>query len=57
MAKQILIPLPDVDFDVTEVAVPWHMLRAAGHELVFATERGDMTVNAGDVVHLRAVEE
>lgn len=25
--------------------------------LVVATERGDMTVNAGDVVHLRAVEE
>lgn len=34
------MPLPDRDFDVTEVAVPWHVLRRAGHEVVFATERG-----------------
>ncbi len=53
MAKQILIPLPDVDFDVTEVAVPWHLLRAAGHELVFATERGDTP--AADPLLLRGV--
>ncbi|MGP3999405.1 type 1 glutamine amidotransferase domain-containing protein [Streptomyces sp. 8N706] len=38
---RILIPLPDRDFDVTEVAVPWWLLRDAGHEVVFATERGD----------------
>jgi putative intracellular protease/amidase len=38
---RVLCPLPDVDFDTTEVAVPWHVLRRAGHELVFATERGD----------------
>jgi putative intracellular protease/amidase len=36
----ILIPLPDQDFDVTEVAVPWRLLTDAGHEVVFATERG-----------------
>jgi putative intracellular protease/amidase len=35
---RVLIPLPDRDFDVTEVAVPWQLLRAAGHEVVFATE-------------------
>src|SRR4051812_20239963 len=35
---RILVPLPDHDFDVTEVAVPWKLLRDAGHELVFATE-------------------
>ncbi|MBW2415713.1 MAG: DJ-1/PfpI family protein [Deltaproteobacteria bacterium] len=35
---RVLIPLPDRDFDVTEVAVPWRMLRDAGHEVVFATE-------------------
>jgi putative intracellular protease/amidase len=35
----VLIPLPDHDFDVTEVAVPWRVLRDAGHEVVFATER------------------
>ena len=41
------MPLPDRDFDVTEVAVPWYMLRAAGHEVVFATERAG-SVPAGD---------
>jgi putative intracellular protease/amidase len=35
---RVLIPLPDRDFDITEVAVPWQLLRAAGHEVVFATE-------------------
>jgi len=40
MRKRILVPLPDRDFDPTEVAVPWRLLRDAGHELVFATERG-----------------
>jgi len=39
MAK-ILFPLPDRDFDVTEVAVPWKLLREAGHDVVFATEAG-----------------
>src|SRR5438067_12080332 len=39
MAK-ILFPLPDRDFDVTEVAVPWRLLRDAGHAPVFATETG-----------------
>src|ERR1022692_1114858 len=33
------MPLPDHDFDVTEVAVPWHVLTAAGHRVTFATER------------------
>lgn len=37
---RVLIPLPDRDFDVTEVAVPWKLLRDAGHDVVFATERG-----------------
>ena len=37
---RILVPLPDTDFDVTEVAAPWHVLTAAGHEVVFATEHG-----------------
>ncbi|MGE0711706.1 MAG: type 1 glutamine amidotransferase domain-containing protein [Planctomycetota bacterium] len=40
MGKKVLVPLPDHDFDVTEVAVPWRLLRDAGHELVFATEAG-----------------
>jgi putative intracellular protease/amidase len=37
---RILCPLPDRDFDTTEVAVPWHVLQRAGHEVVFAVERG-----------------
>jgi putative intracellular protease/amidase len=35
---EILMPLPDRDFDVTEVAVPWKLLTEAGHRVVFATE-------------------
>jgi putative intracellular protease/amidase len=37
---RVWMPLPDRDFDTTEVAVPWRVLRDAGHEVVFATERG-----------------
>jgi putative intracellular protease/amidase len=37
---RVLVPLPDRDFDTTEVAVPWQALRAAGHDIVFATEQG-----------------
>lgn len=36
----VLVPLPDRDFDVTEVAVPWKVLTEAGHKVVFATEDG-----------------
>lgn len=32
--------MPDRDFDVTEVAVPWRLLTRAGHVVRFATERG-----------------
>ncbi|RDI68363.1 type 1 glutamine amidotransferase domain-containing protein [Nocardia pseudobrasiliensis] len=35
---KVLLPVPDTDFDVTEVAVPWHVLTAAGHRVVFAAE-------------------
>jgi putative intracellular protease/amidase len=37
---RVLIPLPDRDFDVTEVATPWHRLVERGVEVVFATEAG-----------------
>ena len=37
---KVLIPLPDTDFDTTEVAVPWRLLTEAGHDVVFATEHG-----------------
>lgn len=36
----VLIPLPDHDFDVTEVAVPWRLLTRVGHVVRFATEHG-----------------
>ncbi len=37
---RIFVPLPDRDFDVTEVSVPWKLWTEAGHEVVFATETG-----------------
>jgi putative intracellular protease/amidase len=37
---RVLVPVPDRDFDVTEVAVPWKLLTTAGHQVVFATEHG-----------------
>ncbi len=36
----VLIPLPAFDFDPTEAAVPWSVLVARGHEVVFATPHG-----------------
>ena len=44
---RVLMPLPDRDFDVTEVAVPWRILRDAGHQVVIATERPG-TIPAAD---------
>lgn len=37
---RVLVPLPDNDFDITEVSVPWKLITRAGHEVVFATEAG-----------------
>lgn len=37
---RVLVPLPDVDFDPTEVSVPWKVLTRAGHDVIFATETG-----------------
>jgi putative intracellular protease/amidase len=37
---RVLVPLPDTDFDTTEVAVPWRVLTDFAHEVVFATECG-----------------
>jgi putative intracellular protease/amidase len=36
----LIIPLPNRDFDPTEVAVPWKILRGAGYKVTFATEDG-----------------
>lgn len=37
MPKKVLIPLPRQDFDPTECAVPWKVLKQAGIDVVFAT--------------------
>lgn len=36
----ILMPLPHQDFDPTEAAVTWRIIRDAGHRVVFATADG-----------------
>jgi len=36
----VLIPIPDLDFDPTEVAASWRVLTRNGHRVVFATESG-----------------
>lgn len=38
---RILIPLPNNDFDLTEVAVPWKLFSQKQYEIVFATENGN----------------
>jgi putative intracellular protease/amidase len=43
---RVVMPLPDRDFDVTEVAVPWWVLTTAGHEVVFASERAGASLAA-----------
>jgi putative intracellular protease/amidase len=39
--KKILIPLPDHDFDLTEVAVPCKLLSQKKFSIIFATENGN----------------
>ncbi len=51
---RIWIPLPDADFDATEVAAPWKVLTRAGHEVTFVTEFG-RTPAAADPLLLTGV--
>ena len=37
---RVLIPLPSADFDPTEAAVSWKILRERGHRIAFATPDG-----------------
>jgi putative intracellular protease/amidase len=37
---KVLIPIPSRDFDPTEVAVSWNVLRRLGHSVAFATPDG-----------------
>ena len=39
--KKVLIPLPDNDFDLTEVAVPWKLFTQQHYQISFATENGN----------------
>jgi putative intracellular protease/amidase len=52
----VLIPIPDRDFDPTEVAVSWQVLRANGHRVVFATESGAPGVADGIMVSGRGLD-
>ncbi|HXA47813.1 MAG TPA: type 1 glutamine amidotransferase domain-containing protein, partial [Burkholderiaceae bacterium] len=36
----VIIPIPNQDFDPSEVALPWQIIRAAGHAVEFATPDG-----------------
>jgi putative intracellular protease/amidase len=45
----VLVPIPDRDFDPTEVAVSWRVLTRDGHRVVFATESGTAGV-ADDIM-------
>ncbi len=38
----VLLPIPALDFDPTEVAVTWQTLAGAGHTVVFATPSGEV---------------
>lgn len=36
----VIVPLPSRDFDPTEAALSWKIIRSAGHDVVFATPDG-----------------
>ncbi len=38
--KKVLIPIPSTDFDPTETAIPWKILKKSGFEVHFATPEG-----------------
>ena len=42
MAKRVIIPLPDRDFDTTEVSIPWKHFVEAGLDVTYSTETGKM---------------
>ena len=45
----VLIPIPDTDFDPTEVAVSWQVLTRHGHTVVFSTQSG-ASAHADDIM-------
>jgi putative intracellular protease/amidase len=54
---RVLIPIPRLDFDPSEVAVSWSVLTRLGHSVVFATPdgaiaRGDELMLSGEGLDL-----
>ncbi len=41
---KILMPIPSRDFDPSETAVPWHVFKEAGFEVIFATPNGKIGI-------------
>jgi len=39
---KVIIPIPDNDFDLTEVAVPWKLFKEEGFQVFFATQNGNI---------------
>lgn len=56
--SNVLMLLPNTDFDPTESAIPWSVLTQAGHKVTFATEDGrqavcdQITLNGTDLTGL-----
>ena len=51
LTPNILMPLPDYDFDPTEAAIPWKALAARGWQVLFSTEHGK--VAQGEALRLK----
>src|SRR3990170_178520 len=41
-SPNVLIPLPDYDFDPTECAIPWQVCASRGCHITFSTEHGNV---------------
>lgn len=53
MTKKVVVPIPDKDFDLTEVSIPWKYFVESGFEVTFSTEKG--TVGRTDPLLLTGV--
>lgn len=53
MAKNALIPIPDRDFDPTEVSIPWKYFVNNGIKVTFSTEKGK--VGEADTLMLKGI--
>src|SRR5512141_2392080 len=42
LTPNVLIPLPDHDFDPTECAIPWKVCTSRGWKVTFSTEQGNV---------------